>query len=108
MVCNGCQQNYQIKTCKKKNFRPKIIGAEYKTTLHNLSKKIDYIILLYDPVTYFIELFYVKNENITPECIIPRNPLSITARRAGWQGCYILLSDIHKIDFENIYKGNCI
>ena len=38
-----------------------------------------------------------KNENINSNCIMPRKPLSITAKRAGWQGCNILFDNIQII-----------
>jgi len=44
-----------------------------------------------------INILYVKNENINSDCIIPRKPLSITAKRAGWQGCNILFNNIEII-----------
>jgi Dam-replacing family len=56
-VCKKCGINYQIK-CKKvspryisnieKTHSIQMAGAEYFTTLKNIDKKIDYMILLYD------------------------------------------------------------
>ena len=31
---------------------------------------------------------------ITADRVIPRKPLAATARRAGWQGCTIVISDL--------------
>ena len=63
----------------------------------------------YMKTTLFGQLAYYPNyicividitridENINLNCIIPRKPLSSTAKRAGWQGCYILFDNIQII-----------
>ena len=76
----------------------KTIGGEYSTTLHNINENIDYLIILYEKQSYkIINILYIKNENINSNCIMPRKPLSLTAKRAGWQGCSILFNNIQII-----------
>jgi len=107
LICTSCNQKYQIKAksvtrnqlnniiCKKQF---KTIGGEYWTTLNNINEKIDYLIILYEKQTYKIfNILYITNENINSNCIIPRNPLSINAKRAGWQGCIIIFDNIQII-----------
>ena len=107
LICISCNQKYQVKAKSvtqkqviniknKKKF--KTIGGEYSTTLKNINEQIDYIIILYEKQSYkIINILYIKNENINSVCIIPRKPLSITAKRAGWQGCNILFDNIQII-----------
>lgn len=76
----------------------KTIGGDYSTTLNNINDKIDYLIILYEKQSYTIlNILYITNENINSNCIIPRKPLSSTAKRAGWQGCNILFDNIQII-----------
>ena len=107
LICINCQQKFQIKAksatqkqvnnIKNKNTF-KTIGGEYLTTLKNIDEQIDYLIILYEKHSYkIINILYIKNENITSDCILPRKPLSITAKRAGWTGCNILFNDIQII-----------
>ena len=59
----------------------KTIGGDYFTTLNNINEKIDYLIILYEKQSYTIlNILYITNENINSNCIIPRNPLSSTAK----------------------------
>ncbi len=107
IICKNCNQKYQIKAknatqktannIKNKNVF-KTVGGEYLTTLNSINEHIDYLIILYEKQSYkIINILYIKNEDINSTCIIPRKPLSETARRAGWQGCVILFNNIHFI-----------
>ena len=103
-ICKNCNQKYQIKaksaTQKEinnitttKTF--KTIGGEYSTTINNINENIDYLIILYEKHSYKIKsILYIKSDNININCIMPRKPLSLTAKRAGWQGCNLLFNNI--------------
>ncbi len=107
LICISCNQKYQIKAkcatqkqinsiINKNTF--KTIGGEYLTTLNNIDQNIDYLIILYEKNSYKIQkILYIRNEYINQQCIIPRNPLSANAKRAGWQGCNIVFSNIEII-----------
>ena len=108
LICISCNQKYQIKAksvthkqinnIKCKN-QFKTIGGEYSTTLTNINEKIDYLIILYEKQSYkILNILYITNENINSNCITPRNPLSSTAKRAGWQGCNILFKKFQYIE----------
>jgi type II restriction enzyme len=107
LVCLGCNQNYQIKaksaTQKQiKNIvsanRFKTIGGEYSTTVNNITENIDYLIVLYEKQSYQIHtILYIKSEHIDTTCILPRKALSLTARRAGWQGCSLVFTNIEVV-----------
>jgi hypothetical protein len=100
------KKNYQIK-CKKitdtfhkklvdtQNF--KTIGAEYATTLRSIDENIDYIMVLYNNHYEILEIIHVSCDNISSDNIIPRKPLSKTAKRAGWQGCYLQFTNFQSV-----------
>ena len=107
LICISCNQKFQVKAksatqkqfnnIKNKN-KFKTIGGEYSTTLKNINQQIDYFIILYEKQSYkIINILYIKNESINSDCIIPRKPLSITAKRSGWQGCNILFDNLQII-----------
>ena len=101
-ICNNCQKKIQIKASKnifkpnKSNFL-KIMGAEYKTTLKSI-KEMDWDLILvsYEEKTNDIhQVLRITSKNINEECVIPRTKLKETARRAGWQGCYLSFNWSH-------------
>jgi type II restriction enzyme len=88
----GCGRTYQVKTGKSSSMKfnckgiLNILGAEYSKTLAN---DADYIFIGYSE-DYDVEfLATIENEKMKKSYIVPRKPLSLNARRAGWQGCYI-------------------
>jgi type II restriction enzyme len=102
--CEKCNSQIQIKATKqnKKNQKClKLLGAEYKTTCSSIKENtVHYLIVLYTVVgsiytinnIYFIDRIYI-NES----CVIPRKPLSSTAKRAGWQGCTLIFNEFKSI-----------
>jgi type II restriction enzyme len=107
LICISCNQKFQIKAksatqkqvnnIKNKDIF-KTIGGEYSTTVKNINEQIDYLIILYEKQSYkIINILYIKYKNINFNCIIPRKPLSITAKRSGWQGCNIIFDNIQFI-----------
>ena len=107
LFCLHCSQKYQIKakcvTQKQLNDiiiknQFQTIGGEYSTTINNVGQNIDYLIILYEKTSYQIKnILYIKNEYINAECIIPRKPLSLNAKRSGWQGCTIIFNNLEII-----------
>ncbi len=97
--CEKCSCQIQIKATKfTKNQETslKLLGAEYKTTCSSIKENnVHYIVLLYSVICdkYTInEIYFIDHADINESCIIPRNPLSATARRAGWQGCTLVFN----------------
>lgn len=91
----GCRENFQLKSSR----RPfaSILGGEYYTTLESIMKdKFPSLILLQYNQTRWAanNLLLIHRACITTSCIIPRAPLSSTARRAGWRGYTIRLQEI--------------
>jgi len=100
--CEKCNCQFQIKATKhtkKLQTSLKLLGAEYKSTCSSVKENnVHYIVILYSITydTYKIDdILFVDCVNINENCVIPRKPLSSTARRAGWQGC-ILVFDVFR------------
>lgn len=96
-VCNNCKSQYELKS--KKNdcdrFQSAVADGVYGTM-------IDRITSLDNPSFFFMHYnrYEVNNLIIVPKCfftpdiIEKRNALSNNARRAGWEGCNILMQRI--------------
>lgn len=102
-ICNNCKAQYELKSKKEKsdNYTSKVNDGVYRTM-------IDRITSLDNPSFFFMhyDCYEVNNLIIVPKCFfIPeviekRPPLPENARRAGWEGCNILLKQIP--DFAKI------
>lgn len=91
-----CKANFQLKSASR-IFSTSILGGEYNTTRESILKDAfpSLILLHYDRAKWIVDdLSLVHRACITTSCIIPRTPLSSTARRAGWQGYTIVLGEI--------------
>lgn len=101
--CDKCNSEFQIKATRSnttKNNSLKLLGAEYNTTLSSIHNNIHYIVFIYSVENnrYTIKnIIFVDCININEKCIIARKPLSITAKRAGWQGCYLVFNTFMSI-----------
>lgn len=99
-TCNKCSKNIQIKSSSKpfkinRNNELKILGAEFTTTLNSVNSNLNWDLMLvyYNKDENFVEeIKLVKSKDISYKNVIPRKPLGQNARRAGWQGCYLVFS----------------
>lgn len=102
-ICENCKSQYELKS-KKENtdkYTTKVNDGAYRTMINRINS-------LDNPSFFFMhyEGFEVNNLIIVPKCFfIPdiiekRKPLDENARRAGWEGCNILLQQIP--DFAKI------
>jgi hypothetical protein len=94
--CFVCGRTYQLKG-KNGRFGAKITGAAYEPTLEAIRarKMPDHIFVEYDNrfgTVVFVDA--VPGHTITEDRVVPRRPLSAAARRAGWQGCNIVITDL--------------
>ena len=107
-ICSSCGNKIQIKSSHHK-FKPnkqnilKILGAEYKTTLNSIiASDWDLILVAYckneNKINQFLK---IDSSCINENSVVPRKPLAITARRAGWQGCY---STFNWESVSNLYQ----
>lgn len=94
--CFACGRRYQLKG-KNGRFGATIPGAAYRPTLEAVRAKTmpDHIFVEYDSrfgTVVFVDA--VPGHTITENRVVPRRPLSNAARRAGWQGCNIVIADL--------------
>jgi hypothetical protein len=91
--CFVCDRTYQLKG-KNGRFGPRVTGAAYRPTVDAIRNRRmpEYILVEFD--TRFGTVVFVDTipgRLVTKERVEARKPLSATARRAGWQGCSILI-----------------
>ena len=95
-VCPNCEASFQLKA-QSHSFSRKILDAAYATMLQKIREdQTPNLVALH----YNVESWSVQNVFLVPEfafsisAIEKRKPLAPTARRAGWVGCNILLTEI--------------
>ena len=94
--CSNCKEDYELKS-KQDSMGSKIVDGAYRTMIEKLTSNHNpnFFFLNYDLSNFEVENFLVIPKHFfIPEIIEKRKPLSITARRAGWTGCNILLNSI--------------
>jgi len=98
-VCTSCQTGYQLKSLQGR-FGGKLTGAAYGPTIEAVREGLmpEHILVEYDRrFSTVVWVHAYPGQLITEERVIPRKRLSETARRKGWQGCTIDLSDVPKV-----------
>ncbi|MEK6568461.1 MAG: DpnI domain-containing protein [Candidatus Omnitrophota bacterium] len=94
--CENCSEDFELKS-KSNGLGKKIVDGAYWTMIDRLADvhNPNFFLLNYDLSSYQVYNFFVIPKHFfIPEIIEKRNPLSATARRAGWIGCNILLNRI--------------
>jgi hypothetical protein len=98
-ACPMCNATYQLKS-KDGRFGNLLIGAAYEATLRAVREGAmpAHILVEFDrrrsTIVYADAL---PGALIAEERVIPRRPLSLKARRAGWQGCNIDVSGLPSV-----------
>ena len=96
LVCDFCGYLAQVKSMTAKNpeiIPRRVLGAAWKPQLERMEASIYfplYIVLVESTRNFAI--YFLPRELQTREMFIPRKPLSSTAKRAGWQGYEIDLT----------------
>lgn len=94
--CTECEEEYELKS-QKSQFGHKVLDGAFKTKCERLAADNNPNLLL---MNYDLKLLSVTNFLVVPKhffvrkIIEERKPLAPTARRAGWVGSNILLSQI--------------
>lgn len=94
--CATCQEQYELKS-QKKPFGAKIANGAYERKQERLLSESN--------PNFFLLNYELKQREVRNVCVIPkhffvpeivekRKPLAATARRAGWVGSNIVLSEI--------------
>jgi type II restriction enzyme len=94
--CTNCREEYELKS-KQNSISNKIVDGAYHTMIERLtsSNNPNFFLLNYDLQNLEVLNFLVIPKHFfVPQIIEKRKPLAITARRAGWIGCNILLQSI--------------
>lgn len=94
--CGVCAEEYELKATKGRTDRKLVNGAwgAMKARLAAANNP-SLMVMGYDKArTRVTDLIVVPSHFFTEAIIEPRRPLSMTARRAGWQGCNILIGQV--------------
>jgi type II restriction enzyme len=94
--CSGCPEEYELKS-KAGSFGKKIVDGAYATMMQRLASDTapNLLLLSYEKASSApLAFLAIPKGFFRPLTIERRKPLAATARRAGWVGCNILLSEI--------------
>jgi type II restriction enzyme len=97
--CYFCKSRYQLKG-KNGRLGKKIPGAAYQPTIDAIRAGAmpEYVLVEFD--IRFATVVFVDallGRLITEDRIEARKRLSVTARRAGWQGCNIVIEGLESV-----------
>jgi len=95
-LCMSCRSEFELKS-QKKSFSIKIVDGAYRTMIERINayNNPHFFFLNYSPKDLQVSNFIVIPKHYFVNDIIERRkPLNLTARRAGWIGCNILLEQI--------------
>ncbi len=95
-ICGDCAEEYELKS-QKVPFGRKVNDGAYATMTARLaaSNNPNLLLMNYDLARRSVtDLILVPKHFFAIAIIEKRKPLALTARRAGWTGCNILLSEV--------------
>ena len=93
--CQNCQEDFELKS-KNGKIGKKIVDGAYGKMIERLQSDSNpnFFLLGYTPNYSVRNFMIIPKQFFTTSIIERRKPLAETARRAGWIGCNILLSNI--------------
>lgn len=93
--CKTCSEDFELKS-KNAKFSNVINDGAYSTMIDriNSNQNPNFFFLTYSKNMSVENFLIIPKHFFTPEIIIKRKPLSDTARRAGWIGCNINISNV--------------
>jgi type II restriction enzyme len=95
-VCGDCHEPYELKSTSGR-FGPRVNDGSYDTLLRTIEagRTPNLLLMEYDePAGQVRNLSAIHRRLLSPIAVVPRRPLSASARRAGWKGCVIDLSRV--------------
>lgn len=95
-VCLSCAEEFELKS-KSQKIGKKIVNGAYATLMKRVvsQNNPNLYVLQYDKINFSVKNFLVvPNYFFTQSIIEKRKPLSLTAQRAGWVGCNILIGQV--------------
>lgn len=95
-ACPACAEEYELKAGKGAPGRKIVNGALGTMTARLAARNNPNLLVMgYDGAAGRVtDLIVVPKHFFTPAIIEPRKPLGPSARRAGWQGCNILIGQV--------------
>src|SRR3979490_240992 len=108
--CPSCSDEFEL-TSQKGKFGTRVVDGAFKTKGERLgaSNNPNLLLMNYDLKSLaVVNLFIVPKHFFVREIIEERKPLAATARRAGWIGSNILLSQIPEAGKIRIIQGSVI
>src|ERR1035437_744465 len=95
-VCQTCNSPFQLKSSKS-GIGMRVPDGAYQAMLSAIreDRTPNLLLLSYKLATWqVLDLFVIPHFAFSEQAIVPRKPLALTARRAGWIGCNIDLRQI--------------
>ncbi|MDP2176627.1 MAG: DpnI domain-containing protein [Bacteroidota bacterium] len=93
--CKRCKEEFELKS-KSGNITNNIMDGAYSTMIEriNSNQNPNFFFLTYSKVLKVDNFLIIPKQFFTNEIIIKRNPLSDNAKRKGWIGCNINISNV--------------
>lgn len=93
--CNKCSEEFELKS-KNGNLTNTITDGAYSTMIEriNSNQNPNFFFLTYTKQWTVNNFLIIPKQFFTTDIIIKRKPLAQTARRAGWIGCNIDISNV--------------
>ena len=94
--CSICTEEFELKA-QKAQFGRRVVDGAFGTMCERLaaSNNPNLVLMRYDLERFGVrDLFLVPKQFFVREIIEERKPLALTARRAGWVGCNILIGEV--------------
>jgi type II restriction enzyme len=106
--CPSCREEYELKAARGR-IGVKLNDGAYGAMKQRLTQANNpsLLAMAYDRNRERVtDLIVVPNHFVTEAIIEPRKPLGPTARRAGWQGCNILISKVPEAGRIPLIRGS--
>ncbi|MCF6287959.1 MAG: restriction endonuclease [Proteobacteria bacterium] len=97
--CNKCSEEYELKSKQGVKVGKTIVDGAYTSMIDRITSdnNPNFFFLTYNKPRLVVNNYLIiPKQFFTSEIIIKRSPLSLNARRAGWIGCNIDLTNIPK------------
>lgn len=93
--CSNCKEEFELKS-KNGLFSNIITDGAYSTMIEriNSNHNPNFFFLTYSKELSVNNFLLIPNHFFTPNIIEKRKPLSVNARRAGWVGCNVDISNV--------------
>jgi type II restriction enzyme len=107
--CGSCNEEFELKG-QKSAFRAKILDGAYRTMCERLAEQNNpnLMLLNYTPKSGVNNFLVVPKHFFVADIIEERKPLRVGARRAGWVGCNILLSQVPEAGKIHIVRSGVV